>query len=46
MQETQFVIDQGGQPTTTGAIFTFRGDLRGDGLSPKKDVRMGTVKYL
>ena len=28
-QETQFVIDQGGQPTTTGAIFTFREDLRG-----------------
>ena len=26
-QETQFVIDQGGQPTTTGAIFTFRGEL-------------------
>ena len=43
VQETQFVIDQGGQPTTTGAIFTFRGDLRGDGLSPAK---MAMDQYL
>ncbi|CAL1137394.1 unnamed protein product [Cladocopium goreaui] len=30
--ETQFVIDQGGQPTTTGAIFTFRAEVSQDAL--------------
>jgi len=30
--ETQFVIDQGGQPTTTGAIYTFRAEVSQDAL--------------